>query len=255
MLSTDFFYNGKKSIDLGVYLVKLNNDYTVTPFLADKEIVEEEIAGNDKPYYFGVKRKPLKLKLILSCLEDQWTIDKRRDLARWLNVNSYELFYSLDNPNKWYYCQYVGGIDLNYLGTLQGYIEVEMRCDGSYPYSPIYGKVLTFSETTEPQIFEFTNDGDLDLQPQLWIEKVGDGDIEIQNLTYGDLPMFKFTGLLNQETVYIDNENEIIETDLTGHYRYVNFNDGYLSLKRGVNRLKVTGNGVLQFRWQYKILG
>lgn len=120
MIDTDFYYNGQKSTDLGIYLVKLSTGFINTPFLSEKDIIEEKIAGNDKPYFYGVEKQPLILNLTLSPLEGQWTMEKRRELARWLDTNNYEEFYSVDDITKKYYCQYVGGIDLNYTGNMQG---------------------------------------------------------------------------------------------------------------------------------------
>lgn len=254
MLSTDFYFNGVKSTDLGVYLVKLSTDFTKTPFLFEKEIIEESITGRDKPYFYGINKKPLTLKLVLSCVDGYWTYEKRRELARWLCTDNYELFYSTDNIEKWYYCQYVGGIDLSINSILQGYIEVEMRCDSPYAYSPIFTKDIDLSNVETPVVFEFENLGDVDLKPEMWITAI-DTNIKIENLTYANIPPFEFNDILNNETIYIDNENEIIETDLSDTYRYDNFNDNYLILKRGVNRLQITGKCKLSFRWQYKILG
>lgn len=102
-------------------------------------------------------------------------------------------------------------------------------------------------------IINFNNGGDTKIRPEIWITKVGNGDISIINTSNGDQE-FKFTGLLDGETVYINGDREYIETDLALTYRYSNFNDNYLELLYNSNVLKVIGNAKIQFRYQYKYL-
>lgn len=254
MIGSDFYFNGQYSTELGIYLVRLRTGLTTSPFLAEKELIEESIMGRDKPYFFGVRRSPLTLTLTLAC-EEPWTFERKRELARWLSTDSYELLYSAKEPFKWYYAQYVGGIDLSHNTVMQGYIEVQMRCNSPYAYSPVFNTEYNLSEITEPTTIIFTNEGDLEVRPEIWIKKIGAGNVTIENLTYADIPVFEFVDLADQETVYISNEDEQIETDLTDMYRYENFNDNYLVLPRGVNTLQVTGACIITMRWQYKVLG
>jgi len=96
------------------------------------------------------------------------------------------------------------------------------------------------------------NKGDVDMSPEMWIQKYGDGDIKLIHRHTGEV--FEFTGLKDQEEIYVDNENEDIITNIPGIYRYDNFNDNYLRLPRGRNDFQVVGNFKLQLRYRYKIL-
>lgn len=102
-------------------------------------------------------------------------------------------------------------------------------------------------------IIEFDNKGDVNLKPEIWIEKVGNGDFSIINTSKGN-EEFKFTGLIDGETVYVNCEREQIETTLAVTYRYSNFNDNYLDFPMGVNVLKILGNARFHFRHQYKLI-
>lgn len=102
-------------------------------------------------------------------------------------------------------------------------------------------------------VIEFNNDGDYSLYPEVWITKVGTGDISLINTTNANQE-FKFTGLVDTETVYVNCERELIKSDLALTYRYDNFNDKYLEMLRGRNILKVVGNAKLVFRYQFKTL-
>ncbi|MDH6674229.1 hypothetical protein M2277_004921 [Paenibacillus sp. LBL] len=102
-------------------------------------------------------------------------------------------------------------------------------------------------------VIQFENAGDYTLKPEMWITKVGNGDISIVNMTDNNRE-FKFTGLIDGETVYLHNEREYIETSLALVYRYDNFNDNFLELLRGINVLRVNGDAKIQFRYQFKTL-
>ncbi|AZK47115.1 phage tail domain-containing protein [Paenibacillus lentus] len=121
--------------------------------------------------------------------------------------------------------------------------------------SPDYAAVPAFEEITftfEPVII-IDNTGDLDCKPEIWITKEGNGDFSIVNLS-SRAEEFKFSDLIDQETIYIDNEQEDIETSLAATYRYSNFNDNYLNLPAGSNLLKLSGKAKVQFRYQFKYL-
>lgn len=254
MDSIYFYYNGRKSSDLGIYLVSVENGLKSTPFLADKQIISEKIAGNDIPYIYGVERNPLQFNLTLSCLEGKWTFEKRRELARWLDVDTFEEFYSTDNIDKRLYLQYQGGIDLTHNGCEEGYIQVDMVNISPYAYSPFQEKLFDLSDISSPTVIDIMNNGDSSCYPEIWIKKIDDGDIEIKNLSNSG-KLFKFESLVNDETVYVDNQHRHIETDLPLVYRHDNFNNEYLELVRGNNRLEVNGSCQIKFMYQYIIKG
>ncbi len=100
----------------------------------------------------------------------------------------------------------------------------------------------------------FTNVGDLDIYPEIIVGKnLTSGNITVKNNTTNQT--LGVTSLLPLENVYIDNEKEIVTSDIAGPYKYDNHNNVFLKMVPGVNTISVTG-GVwnLQFRWQYKLL-
>lgn len=256
MHSIYFSFDGIKSVDMGIYLVHLNSDLVTDPFLGERQIISESIVGNDIPYIYNVQTNPLQVTLTLSCLEGYWTLDKRRELARLLDQKKFCEFYSTSNIDKLYYLQYIGGIDISTNRALQGYLTVKFINISPYTYSPVYSTVKDFSLITEPTLFEFTNSGDNPLYPEMWIQKIGSGDLSIRNFSNGGQE-FKFVNLLDSEVVYIDNRpnHHYIETDLVNTYRYDNFNGNYLKLPRGVNRLEITGACKIKFLYQFEIKG
>jgi hypothetical protein len=119
----------------------------------------------------------------------------------------------------------------------------------SYEVSPSLNQI----QFNMKPIIVFDNQGDQHCHPELWITKVNQGDLTITNLSTAQ-PPFTFTQLLDEEQLYINNEQQHIETSLPVVYRYKDFNDHYLQLPPGKNRLHVDGQANLSLRYQYTYL-
>ncbi|MEC1780080.1 phage tail domain-containing protein [Schinkia azotoformans] len=256
MHSEYFSYDGVRSTEIDVYLVKLDKGLVSDPFLGEREVIQESITGNDTPYFFGTRTSQLRVTLTLECREGYWTREKRREVARLLDKKKYCEFYTTDDIDTLYFLQYVGGIDLYTNAIQDGYLTVEFLNISPYTYSRLYAKNYNFSTNTTPDVFEFTNLGDNPLYPEIWIEKIGAGDVSIINLSNGGKE-FKFTGLADKEQVYVDNRPHFhyIESSLNNIYRYDNFSGNYLEILRGVNRLQITGQCNLLFQYQFELKG
>lgn len=107
-----------------------------------------------------------------------------------------------------------------------------------------------FTLTFEP-VMIFENKGNRNCEPEIWITKLGHGDFSIINTSHNN-ETFKFTNLVDQELLYVNNENQDIQTSNPVVYRYKDFNDNYLSFPVGRNVLKISGNAKIKFRYQFK---
>jgi phage-related protein len=244
-----FSYAGEKSIDHGIINVSFSTGLYEESFLPERNIIETTTKWSKKPYFQGLEYIPLTIKLRFA-FQDAWDDEKIREVARWLGNKEYyqPLFFDTD-INRIFYCMYVGSPTLLHNGLKQGYIELEMRCDSPYSYSPIYVSEVYSS----PSQIIFDNEGDTSIYPEISITKNGDGDLSIVNQTNGGQE-FTFVSLVDGENLYVDCENEYIETDLSTTYRYANFNDNYLELVTGRNVLNVVGDCDIQFRYRFKRL-
>lgn len=101
------------------------------------------------------------------------------------------------------------------------------------------------------KIIELQNKGDIAIYPTVEILKIGDGDVKIENLSDYTEP-FIFSNLKDREIVKVNGVKEIIESSLYGNERYDDFNDNYIRLDYGKNRLKVTGKCKLRFAFRFK---
>lgn len=135
-------------------------------------------------------------------------------------------------------------------------------------YGMEYGKVQFKIEMTpigiESPVFEsfsfalvgshiIENTGDVVCKPELWIKKInGSGTVKLINETSKEILIL--TDLNNNETVFIDCENEDIESDLPLTYRYDNHNNVFLKLGIGENVLSGEGDFELTLRYEFKTL-
>lgn len=244
--SSEYFsYAGINSKDLGIINVNITQGLLEEPFLANREIIEESIPGRIKPYFKHLQYQPLEFT-ISGFFEEVLDETHLREIARWLHQDYYQPLWFSDNPERIFYAMYVDDSTLVHNGQ-QGYFTLKFRCDSPYSYSTVYT-----TEIITDSICEIRNLGDLNLYPEIWIYKTGDGDFSIKNLTNNEKTTI-FTDLVNNETVYLNCESEDIVSDISGVYRYSNYNQVPLELILGKNDLEISG-GSVQFRFQYIFL-
>ncbi|WP_337020178.1 phage tail domain-containing protein [Oceanobacillus massiliensis] len=245
-----FNFNGQWSYDMGIIKASVQDGLFEDLLVASKSIVEEKIDGRDKPYFYGVEREPLSFPLPIY-FKDDLTVDKVREILRWLDTDTYSPFYMIDKPERIWYAMVIDDVSAIHNGIKEGYMELTMRTSDVRTYTPFtMSELHTFGNNTGGEIIEFENNGDFDCEPIVHIKKFGNGNITIQNLSKytGD---FTFSNLNDQEQLIVDCGNKDIESDSL-ILRYDDFSDNYLTFVRGVNRLKVIGNCEIRFETQFK---
>lgn len=175
-----FVYDGVKSIDMGLLNCKLDGGMFDETFLPSREIKEVTVRGNDKPYFQEVVLSPLEFNLSFAF---EYNYDERRirEVARWLMQSYYKPFYTVDNPNRIFYCMLSGDSRLIHNGLKQGYITLTMRCDGAYSYTPYVNKDnMKFGVTNVVKVFE-EDKYDSSMGTQQNTKFDANGNIEILN--------------------------------------------------------------------------
>lgn len=155
----------------------------------------------------------------------------------WVNINNgpYKPLFDGDGLvlNKVLY-QYRVRMDLgdNYSGKSPVFDLFSLKLEGAY---------------------KIENVGDVVCKPEIWIKKVnGSGSVKLTNETNGNVLEIK--NLNNNETVYIDCENEDIVTDLPSKYRYNDHNNVFIELEQGSNILSGEGDFLLDIKMQFKTI-
>jgi predicted phage tail component-like protein len=246
-----FTYAGITSTTQGLKNVTVEGGIQDEPFVAEREIIETEIRGRDRPYFSGVKLHPriLDLKFVFTNGFDATSL---KNVRQWLCQTYYKPMIFSNNPDKVYYCLLHSDPRLLHNGLSQGYVSCQFRCDGPYAYSSTY--IVNYDYTTgSPNTFAFDNTGDAECMPIITIKKVtAEGAVTFDNLTDGSQFGFDIIGL--NETVTVDCENEIITSDVVGNYRYSNLVGDFLSIPIGENSIRVTGACELVLTYQFKYL-
>lgn len=248
--SLGFNFDGIHSSQLDILNVYVDAGLFQETFIANRTINEVTIRGRDVPYFQGVSLTPLEFPVKIA-FEEGFDSQKIREVTRWLRKDYYAPLTFDSNPERVFYLMFVNESSLTHNGNGQGYITLAARCNSPYSYS--HFKDSDDFHIDGEQIIEIHNDGDLPVKPIIDIYKVGRGSLTINNFSTRDNP-FEFDILEDQETIQVDNEEEVIETDISNTERYDNFNDNYLTLERGVNRLIITGSCIIRFQYQFIFL-
>jgi phage-related protein len=129
-----FSYDGVYSVDMGLLNCKINGGMFEETFLPTRKIIETKVSGRDKPYHQSVELEPLSFDLTFAF---EYNYDERRirDVAKWLLQSYYKPFYTVDNPNRIFYCMIEGDSKLVHNGLKQGYVTITMRCDSPYSFT------------------------------------------------------------------------------------------------------------------------
>lgn len=246
----EFIYDGKLSKDMGVINARVDKGLYKEDFLPKRTIRENKIRGRETPYFMGVDKEPLEFSMLL--LFEDLDVEKRRSVARWLNVDYYKPLAFKNNPERIFYCMSANDSTHSHAGLDEGYIELKMRCNSPYSYSPIYtSDVYDLSDNNEGgTMIEIINSGDSIMLPAISLEKVGEGNIIISNASFNKKECV-MNDLLNGDMLTIDSSDRSIETSISGAYRYDNHNGSFIELSQGVNRINVRGNCIIQLKYQF----
>ncbi len=109
--------------------------------------------------------------------------------------------------------------------------------------------IVSFNGNLDVKLYDIviSNESDINIYPEMIIKKVDNGDIKITNINTSQV--FEINNMTDDETVYIDNDKEIVNPYLGERFDYK-----YLQLIRGVNTLRTDGNCHIRFRYRHKYL-
>lgn len=249
--SLEFTYDGIASQNRGLYNIAVASGLLDEPITGRRTIQEDrDISG--KRYLKKVDNEPLEFPVSFY-FKDKYDDDKIRETVRWLLQDSYKPLIFSGNPNRVFYAVFIGDTRLVHNGLKEGYLTLTVRCDSNHAYSKVIASELhdLSNNSSEGTLIDFKNSGDMDVQPVIYIEKIGSGDVRFVNTSDGGKSM-EIKNLLDGENIKIDCNNQIIETN-SGFNRYNDFDFNWLNLIYGVNRMRVYGACKLYYKIQFKL--
>lgn len=232
-----FKYAGIKSTDFGLMNVSTGNGMMEEDFVANRTVTEDKVRGRAKSYFKGMEYEPLSLRLTIA-FEDTWTNSQIRAVARWLTNQSYyqPLELSVDGVfnddddfpagrqyNRVYYAISTDSSSITHNGIDQGYFTITFKTNAPWAYYKEFRELVDLSTNTSyGQNIIIENIGDLELQPKILVEKVGNGALEITNIDNNSAivfsPQSRATNYLKMTGTVYDGETikigkEIFEFD------------------------------------------
>lgn len=251
--NTTFEFDGQKSTDYGLLLVNLETGVRNAPFGIGRSIIEEKIPNKPTPYFYGLNEDPLVFTVTL-VREEEWDIDTRLGVSRWLFQDKYKPFISTDNVGVVYNCMAVDRPEKILVGNVPRLIEITFRCDAPWAWSPTYVSQYDLSNNNTITILNIANQSNINkyYRPEIQFKTIEAGDVTLKNLSDGGRE-FKFTGLSANETIYTNNELRQLETDIPSVYRLNNFNRNWFRLNYGINQIQVTGKILLTLKMKFPI--
>jgi phage-related protein len=246
-----FTYDGINSMDYGIMNVSIDNNPYSEPFLANRVIKEFVVKGKRNPYHSYIQVDPLSFTLNFA-FSNGWDDTTLSQVKQWLYVDYYKPLIFSESPDRVYYAMVVDAPIITHNGINEGYVTLNFRCNSPFAYSPeIMTDWYDFSlSNTNNLILE--NAGDVVISPEIYITKVGNGDLTINNFN-ANISM-QFTNLLDKEELYVNCDKMYIETSIPNFYRYDSLNDTYLKLAYGQNNIQIIGNCKIKFQYELKFL-
>lgn len=256
MQSEHFIFDGIKSADMNQYLIRMDGGGISSPFFGGQDIQEVRMKNKITPYHFGTEKEPIEFTIQISPLDKEWTPQKRNKIGKWLIHEDYKLFQTADDLGKYYYVIATEASEFELYNNDKGFITITFRSNSPYAWSPIYVNSYDLSTNTTTTIIELDNLSNINknYRPKIEIELVGgETGVQLRNLSNGG-QIFKFEGLSANERVSIDNENEVIKSDIPLSNPFLKFNRNFLELVYGTNRIEVTGKCKIWTKMQFPIL-
>jgi|GEM_PF-1408545 len=255
-ISDKFYFNGRHSDDMNVSLVTFDSDLFNDYGLNYSETIDVEKNNGDLSHFTSTHGdiEELTLNLMLNDYKDEpmvWSDDITMEVTDWLITDSFVEFVSEDNTDLTYYFK-VTKIIKKFTRDKLGYLEVTFQPFSNYAYHNLK-KTYSYDNTEGSFTINNISNVNTPYKPIITIKNLSDNlnIITIHNETTSEEP-FEIKNLDNNEIVTIDSAMGTVFNDYNEN-KLLNCNREWLELKRGKNKITVSGNVELTIKCQYPI--
>ncbi|AVM24339.1 phage tail domain-containing protein [Bacillus pumilus] len=254
-----FLFNHIRSIDMSVVNVNTEGGLQEENFLAGKTINETFLKDRPEPIVDSIVYEPFEMPLNFYVDQNiregfyknrNLTQKKLREIAKWLTVTDYSPLSFSSNLDIVYYAIPLNAMDLVHNCSEDGYIRLTMKVL-PFKYSTKISTPWINPSNKIGNILTFDNKGDITVPLSMEIQKIGDGNVTITNLSAYRTP-FTIDDLKDREILKIDSVKELMESSLNGYECYEQSNESYVFLGEGQNRIKVEGSCLIRFNYRFK---
>lgn len=254
-----FDFAGRSSKELHLHIVH-DGGLFERQFGSSRSLDTEQIRSRSCPYHFNTDQDVLKGTMRIYS-EIPWTLDHERAVCDFLYHDTHQEFISADNPDLIYRLMFVGEHTLHVGMRNMGWIELEYECDAPWAWSkPLVDKIpLTLEELARGYTFEIHNicnqKGYNPLEIELTLPDKGanfeSAKVTLQNMNnQSETEAFEIGSsdlhpLRAGESICVSMGSQAITSSMDS-FRHTACNRSFVTLDRGLNRLIVKCDGVLE---------
>lgn len=231
--SGNFIYNGKRSDDYYIHLVSENGD-----------VLNE----------YGINFSDEEEITLTFCYASEygeayvWSDEILEFVHEWFITDNFNPFISEDSEDLMYLLR-GKSITKRFTPDFKGLIDVTFDVYSNYAYKK---QVVNVNNSTKPFYVTNLSNVNKEYRPIIELNNIQTDTITISNLTYPSED-FILTDIAIGSNVIIDNEIGTI-TDSNGNNLIMNSNRKWIGLKRGRNRLQITGDCSAKVKSLYPIM-
>ncbi|WP_099467728.1 phage tail domain-containing protein [Konateibacter massiliensis] len=259
---SSFNYNGYDSRDFGLCIASFDDSglYDADTGL-EIEVISDE---GHSPFLtdYGIKYSGvLEFKIqVVHKNNSYFTRSQIREISQWLlglNKPQWLEVFDKEIEDINFHCRCTN-ITKKKIGSQVAGLELAWTCTSPFSFSSEKTERYKINHTLDiPFKMEFYNDSDYEgyLCPIVTIATPAlvsntSSIFTIKNMSTNRVT--QLTGLVNAETIVIDNFNQII-TDDTSTYRPIQdmFNLKWVEMKSGINNLEISGTGTIEFKYRF----
>lgn len=238
-----------------------SNNNIATPFASSGELQTDTISSKGKTFLYGRSlNRPLEFSLIFGidpsrvAMNDYFDRYEMNAIATWLiGQNTYK-WLEIEQPDLEmirYHC-IISDLEPIQLSWLPWAFSAKIVCDSPYGYR--FPKKFNYvcNGSTSISLLSRSTISDF-YYPKLDIQLNGSNTVSIINQSCNNVELnFKNMPRSSSATISVDNDLGIIESsDGMNVYQYCNF--GWLPLKRGKNKMLITGKCILDFICEFPV--
>lgn len=259
-----FSYNRVPCEEFGLRIFDIDgNKNEATPFASAGELQTDVIPSKGRVFLYGrTYENPLEFNLVFGLdplmlkmheYLDRYEMDA---IANWLTGSNQYQWLEIEQPDLEvirYRCIF-SELEPIQLSWIPWAFTAKVTCDSPYGYMFLQNFHYPCNGTTSIGLISRSTINRL-YYPKMKIQLNGSNTISIVNKSCNNEEM-KFTGLPQNYflTISVDGELGKIESSDSSYsnlYKYFNFN--WLPLKKGMNKLEVKGNCILDFMCEFPV--
>lgn len=237
-----------------------NSEQGESKFASGVSVIEETLPTKYRPLFYGVKQeKKLEFPIVFGV--NQKRVERKKFLDRyeletiafWLTGHDRYMWLEIEQDDLEYirYRCVITELEVVEFGKIPWALKATVVCDSPYAY--LYPQTFEY-DISGSEVIDFYNESSHNgyFMPQVEIELANGGSFSIINQSDNNREFLFKDVPASVKKIAVDNDHCIITNDQEINvYPYFNFH--FLRLDKGLNQLRVTGNGKLRITCEFPV--